>query len=350
MNNFNMGISPDDRIGELARQKANRAAALESLRMSRVTSTERTKMSALLESQDAEANASIDRKDKLNSIAEKKRCESAKRESLMLESKLVKEGTEICFETAIFSMTYNALPYPDDVKESLDVLEMSELVFAMYESVLKTCKEANKGCKGKDSKLVENIKLACEATAKKAAKRLTKCTEEDPMMKKIDFTLTDEEADELDINIKDLGVEQIEELIKQKVVKVVEDEQKAGEQKAKTLDEINSAIDQAKEPAGDAGLTESAEVRLLNRKLKTIESSFGNTIFESLFMSSLNSIGHSAVIEGIEASEVDKGDVAFLESVIKYTTLETINTLGLIDFKRDNVAREINRSILKDIK
>lgn len=353
MNNFNMGLSPDDKIRELARQKANRAAALENLRLNQLKATEQNNMAAILESQDAEAMASIDRKDKLNSIAEKKRCESIKRDAFTLESRLVKEGMEICFETALFSMVYNALPYPEDVKESLDVSEMLGLVFNVYESVRKTCKESNKSCVNKDSKLVENIKDICEACAKKAAKRITKkALDENQELTKINFELNEEEADELVDNIGDLGIDQIEDLVKQKVVKVVEDEQKANEQKAKTIDEINSAIDQAKEkePAGDAGVQESAEVRLLNRKLNNITSSFGNTIFESLFMTSIHDIEQTAVSESIEANPQDITDAAFLESVVRYTTIETVNTLGMIDFKRGNVAKDLNRSILKSLR
>ena len=84
------------------------------------------------------------------------------------------------------------------------------------------------------SPLLKNMMDICEATTKRVNERLYKLAEKEQNVDLLNFELDADEKERLDYEKRDLGIEEISNIVKEKVLKVVKDE-KAREQKNEEL-------------------------------------------------------------------------------------------------------------------
>ena len=267
----------------------------------------------------------------------------------LLESNLYKKGYDKCYETAIFKIVYESFWADDFVKESTvhDMLDT-------YRNTIGILEKCGISKSKKDTKLVENIKESCGETAKKASKRIVNEIANDASLdeiESIDFTLNDDEATELDDNLASLGMDEITELIKKKVVNVINDEQEASAKKAEMFkdiddnaqelaDELNGAdnedeTEDIEDDTEDEGTTESVIVQ--RTKTAKLNKLTGTSLFECINMHSIKDVDNHIVTEGISVTNDEVMDAAFMESVLTYTILETLQTLKLYEFNNSTV-------------
>ena len=277
---------------------------------------------------------------------------------MTLESKLCEKGEKKCYETAIFNIVYESFWADDYIKKST-VNEMLE-TFRNTIGVLEKC-GVNKTKEKDETNLIKNIKESCCNTAKKASKRIVNevCDDTDTdEIDSIDFTLNDDEATELDDNLASLGMDEISELIKSKVLNVINDEQEASARKAELFKDIddnakkledelngdddddndddNMDEDEPDEDENEEGATESASI-VQRAKTNKINKLTGTTLFECIVMHSIKDVDNHIVTEGVSATNDEIMDAAFMESVLTYTVLETLQTLKLYDFNNSTV-------------
>ena len=261
---------------------------------------------------------------------------------MTLESKLFNKGMEQCYETAIFNIVYESFWADDVIKESVipQLLESYRDTLTVLEKCgVKKTKESD------ETSFIKNVKEACCNTAKKASERIVKEISDDDDVESIDFSLNNDEATELDDNLASLGMDEVSELIKRKVVNVINDEMEASAKKselfkeiddnAKELeDELNS--DTSETPEDEEEATESASF-VQRSKTNRMNRLTGTSVFECIQMSSIRKVDNHIVTEGIKLNNDDVMDSAFMESVLTYTILETLQTLKLYNFNNSTV-------------
>ena len=174
--------------------------------------------------------------EKLQKTALNERLNVAK---LGLRDRLIKEGYEKLFENALFSIVYESYWLDDKLKEST-ITDMHNSFHALREGLKREGIKENT-----DTQLLKNIKEICMECAKKRADELVKecgdnCESSDDL-DNISFSLRDEDGITLGDNLSDLGVDDISELVKMKVIQVVNDEQEAGTRKTDILNELKEA-------------------------------------------------------------------------------------------------------------
>lgn len=181
--------------------------------------------------------------------------------SFMLEKRLVEEGYNKCFNTAIFNIVYEACWIDDDVKKAT----VGQMVDA-YKRVVEVLEESGieKTPSSQDNAFIANVKEVAMEAAKKTAKRIAKDTSDSKeangpeTIKAVKFDMTEEESKDLQTNLADLGPDEISELVKDKVLTVIQDEQKTGEKKAQIFNEIEDAT-ATEEPKEEETSEEPAE-------------------------------------------------------------------------------------------
>lgn len=259
-----------------------------------------------------------------------------------LESKLFSKGMEQCYETAIFNIVYESFWADDIIKESVipQLLESYRETLTVLEKCgVKKTKESD------ESNLIKNVKEACCNTAKKASERIIKEISDDDDIESIDFSLNNDEATELDDNLASLGMDEVSELIKRKVVNVINDEMEASARKSELFKEIDDNAkelegelnDESESPEDDEeGTTESVAV-VQRSKTNKMNRLTGTSVFECIQMSSIRKVDNHIATEGIKLNNDEVMDSAFMESVLTYTILETLQTLKLYNFNNSTV-------------
>lgn len=273
--------------------------------------------------------------------------EAVNRKLGLLEKRLYKEGCEELFNMAIFEMTYNAFWLEDSMKEAA-----TESLYTTFTETLETLDKLGieKVSVLNESKFMKNLKDKVKDTADKASKRITKAAKETYHCKpeevdSIDFSLSDAEDEELTNDLSELGKEEIEDLVKQKVLKVVNDEQQANKELKAMLDDIDRSVKDAEAEMADddtedvegeeeVPAKESFELRVARARRAKFNKNHASTLFESIMMHTLNNMNNAIVTEGIDASQNDKMSATFSTALYTYTILETLNTLGMYKFDR----------------
>ena len=330
---------------------------------------------------------------------------------MTLENRLAKEGYDKCMETAIFNIVYEAFWADDIVKErtipqmlecyrnTVEVLEkcgVSKKKEAEESCLVKNVKEACSNTAEKASKRIANeacgkgteescgskcstkeacgvksteeacvkegcskstreacLKEGCCKTAKEACgtRKLEEsckqgCKKEE--LDQIDFTLNDDEASELDDNLASLGSGDIAELVKAKVLSVINDEMEASarkdemfkdiDEKSKELtddmDNDDDDMDDEEKTATSESAIQAMITRANNDKMNRLT---GTSLFECILMHSMRSVDEQIATEGVQATSDEVMDAAFMETVLTYTVLETLQTLKLYDFNNSTV-------------
>ena len=381
------------RMADIARQrKMNRRAFIDEGKMSQASEQILESVEAIDESTKTISELDRKRNDKLNQ-------ERRNRELGLLETRLTEEGFQKCYDTAIFEMVYNACWIDDDIKEKT-IQQMLEA----YNNVKEILDKAGieKVSVAEESVFVKNVKEVVMEAAKKTAKRIAKnakdSNNDQEGIKKIEFEMTGAEADALDTNLSELNHEDLSELVKQKVLTVIQDEQESGEKKSKIFNEIEE-LSKPKEddteaakseedivfnktnplqnPSGGTTSTPTKEsTSLLDAMLEvenistteTVEEKapsvteskqykdvhtiakarrsnryIGTSLFECIMTSALRNVNENIATENVEIlEEHDAMDAAFMDTVMTYTVLETFHSLGLYRFDNTTTRKLAN--------
>jgi hypothetical protein len=365
-------------LNDMVTRKMNRRDALRALQENAVMESNEKDTKEKLEAIDAAEDIKKSNIDKLDSLKEKVAKESMKRSLVTLENRLYESGRKEIFNQVIFEMVYNACWVDDEVKEST-----IESMYEAFNNTVDTLVEngINVDMTGNVTKFIQHVHEAVDKVCKKAASRIAS----EAMMSKnhinskeeienmFHFELNDDESTDLDNNLADLGKEDIEQLVKAKVLSVVQDEKEKGKAKSDEIESIKSelaatddddvvgddeiALDNGESPETEeedvpmddsediSGGMESYVVQSMITRKQNLERHrmTGTSLFECLMMANVHNLRTEvASLESMENGSPRNEQVmnaALQESIVVYTAMETLNTLELCKFDNSNVKR-----------
>ena len=331
-----------------------------------LNNSRREKRNSILESIKADAKAADEKKklDEVDKMEEEKkvtesainnltnrRTESRKNQSLVaLENRLLKKGFETTYNSVLFEMAYKGMWIDNDAMTTDNIHSMFETFMDIKNDLDKTFPNPVN-----ESILITNLKNDVMSVVKKAVNRIIteakdcKSASSCEDLDSIDFNLNKEEDDEL-TDLTKLTSDQIGELIKNKVLAVVQDEEKSGKAKADMFEEMDKAIKDASSDTptdGSSEDTDTSETDTSDESEPTVKESFTasanrairnrfnrgtrSTLFESIMMFNNKNLHDQAVSEGVNATRENIANATLLSSIVHYTILETFNTLKLYD-------------------
>lgn len=336
----------------------------------------REKRNSILESIKADAKAADEKKklDEVDKMEEEKkvtesainnltnrRTESRKNQSLVaLENRLLKKGFETTYNSVLFEMAYKGMWIDDNAMTTDNIHSMFETFMDIKNDLDKTFPNPVN-----ESILITNLKNDVMSVVKKAVNRIIteakdcKSASSCEDLDSIDFNLNKEEDDEL-TDLTKLTSDQIGELIKNKVLAVVQDEEKSGKAKADMFEEMDKAIKDASSDTptdGSSEDTDTSETDTSDESEPTVKESFTasanrairnrfnrgtrSTLFESIMMFNNKNLHDQAVSEGVNATRENIANATLLSSIVHYTILETFNTLKLYDLSNPMNAEKV---------
>lgn len=231
-------------------RKSNRKALLESYN-SKKASTERQ---SLLEATQAEVEEKALKNEHIESIRERRREQKAIKESALNSLALLESAKRITMNKVLFEMVYDAYWLDDDVKKA-----SIQETYNEYRNVVKLVESVCGDSKTKDNEkteFIKNVESVVEEACKKAVDRIVKEQKESGEPTK-EFEFTSEEESDLDKKLSELGRDEIVDLVKKKVLTVVQDERKSGKEKAEMLKELDNDKDENVENEGGSENDES---------------------------------------------------------------------------------------------
>lgn len=146
-------------------------------------------------------------------------------------------GKEEVYKEVMYRLFEQCLFVDQEVKET----QSAELRGLVNEYVEKNGGIATLESKMSGSKFLRDIKVVCESTAKTVSKRKVKETNAEPKLQ-ITFDLNEDENKKLNDDISSLDSDTLEKLVKEKVVKVLEDEKARANKKAEYSKEIEDNV------------------------------------------------------------------------------------------------------------
>ena len=321
----------NDSINLLRNRKANRTALLEALKEDLKTAETKKQ----LDDMDKEESEKAVQESVVNDYTVRRTNAMKDQTVFALEHRLVKEGCKQVFDTVIFEMAFNALWIDDSVKRTPENIKaMFETFVEIKESIEKTVPSCE------DTHFIKELRAVVTETVNRAAQRIANEAKEDKKFKNVNeldsikFELTDDEDKEMTDKLADLGSEEIIQLVKDKVLSVVQDEQKAGKEKSEMFKEMDDALkdDESIDGEDDSPVAKESYDALANRGLRR-RMNRGNysTIFESIMVFNNKDIDHKIVEEGVDATSGATANAVLMNSILHYTVLETLNTLKMYD-------------------
>lgn len=340
----------------------------------------REKRNSILESIKADAKAAdekkkldeVDKKEEEKKVTESainnltnRRTESRKNQSLVaLENRLLKKGFETTYNSVLFEMAYKGMWIDDNAMTTDNIHSMFETFMDIKNDLDKTFQNPVN-----ESVLITNLKNDVMSVVKKAVNRIVteardcKSASSCEDLDSIDFNLNKEEDDEL-TDLTKLTSDQIGELVKNKVLAVVQDEEKSGKAKADMFEEMDKAIKDASsdtpeddESSDDADTSDTDTEDTSDESEPTVKESFTasanrairnrfnrgtrSTLFESIMMFNNKNLHDQAVSEGVNPSKENIANATLLSSIVHYTILETFNTLKLYDLSNPMNAEKV---------
>ena len=88
--------------------------------------------------------------------------------------------------------------------------------------------------------------------------------------------------------------------------------------------------------------------RILDKKLRAFNNSIGGTIFESMLMAARTTVDRDAVLENVQMTPSQLGDAMLIEAITRYTVLETLNTLQIINMTYGD-ATTVRKACLEEV-
>lgn len=248
-------ISPEERLQNLINLKKQRQQAFQT----RESVLENASIEASNKKEIEAIDKTLEDKESKNMMLDEAKNKQSKAkgisDKISLETRLFTEGKEMLFNKVLFELCLGGTYLDEDFKEN----KMSEM-FDEFENtvsmVVGCCPETPVG---EQSIIIKNIRELVTEACKTASKRITKKAMEDGNeFGAVNFDLDEEEQDKLNQDIKDLGAEELQELVKEKVLTVVKDERENNIKKQEMLDELDEKIKElTSDEEGEMGDEES---------------------------------------------------------------------------------------------
>ena len=159
-----------------------------------------------------------------------------------------------------------------------------------------------KACAKNKSKLLKNVKGLCETTSKKVCNRVKREADE---LEDLKFELNDDEKKEFEYNKDNLGIDQIKEVVKDKVLNVVLEEKKREEKSQELQSDIEEELSNDDSLQTEEQVREAAENIVFNKAENT--ASFFNALMRGCYKSMVCE-GTAVIESNLEVIEIDDID------------------------------------------
>lgn len=262
--------SPEDKLKELNELRKTREHNLSELRKSNLAKLQEQRKLDEIKSQDAvletKIRSELDSSEALLEKATITEYNNLKKDVMDSFFKIKNTGKEKIRNKILFEMVYEALWVDDEVKQN-DVKSVYEAFIDTIEFMKDSCPNSfDKRLNGvTNARVLESINTIVNETYDDVMVRYNKIMEnarnanayDEKLLDKLQFNMTDEEESKMDEKLKDAGKDQIVNLVKKKVLSVVQDEKKRAEKRAEVFSELDDAlIDEDEEPTDDVGSDE----------------------------------------------------------------------------------------------
>lgn len=240
--------STDEMIQALLNKKNTRMQNLKAL--SENASIEKKAMGAqsVLESTHVQQQQETAVQERLNQIRQRRSRQIAAQNSTVGRMTLLEQAKTTVMNKVLFEMVYDAYWLDNDVKATT-IQESYDTYKETVGIVEQLCGRSKVQGQNK-SRFMVAVEEAVSETCEKAVDRILEEVSETGE-DKINFNLNAEEESELDTKLSELGRDEIVDLVKDKVLTVVQDERESGKEKAAILQELNNKDDdEPEEPEG----------------------------------------------------------------------------------------------------
>ena len=239
--------------------------------------------------------------------------------------------------------------------------------------------------KEKRSPYLAKLKEACDSIAMEACKRKLKECDGDDKPEYVNFDLDEDAKNAIDFSKDDLSVDQISDMVKDKVLTVVKDEQEKEAKNKELVEEIEEDL-KADENVTDEKSLDEAFHNIVIKESVLEETTLFNALFRNCVAEyvtenmsvthdpgnedEMNEIGldtedvledeptdelntqyddvdYDDTIE-LESSNAVNMDAAFAEALAKYTLMEMLHTIKLENYTHDNV-RKLTHSLVSPV-
>lgn len=227
---------------------ANQRALFENLRNEKTEAQNQVALESIQvqTEQDAKSEASLDERKKKVAV------QRAVKEATVGKLSLLENAKAITMNKVLFEMVYDAYWLDSNIKQN-SVQE----TYNAYKETMAVIESTCGGSKTPDSnksKFIKAVESVVEEVCRKATDRILQEAKETGNPD-IQFNFTTEEESELDQKLSELGKDEIVELVRSKVLTVVQDEKRAGKEKAEMLKELETAGSEEEPDMSDPGET-----------------------------------------------------------------------------------------------
>lgn len=226
--------------------KSSQKSIMENARLSKQSSEAKELMEATILQHDLNDQSS----QKVEKIKQRRRQHLVMEAVTVGKISLLEDAKKALMNKVLFEMVYDAFWLDDNVKESMitEAYEEYKNTVAVMES---TCSKSKTSDANK-SKFMKAVEETVDEICTKSSKRILDKAKETGDID-INFDLTAEEESELDQKLSELGRDEIIDMVRDKVLSVVQDERDAGKKKAEILKDIDdSANETDDEMVGEA--------------------------------------------------------------------------------------------------
>lgn len=238
-------ISSDRKFKNAVAKRNEQAANLAALKEQQRKTAESKARLIALEQEDQTAIDNANAAIAMESFAEKAAPELVKARAIDTLGKFKNTGKEKLWNKAIFEIVYESLWVDDDVKAS-EVRPMFE-TFCDTVSFIKSVvpdsfSRGRTPIKTKlDAAINDTVQHAYDRTEVLFEAACDQGTINDKVCDRLKFNLSDDEEADFDKKLDDLGKSEIVNLVKKKVIHVIQDEQKAADKKASIFQDLDDA-------------------------------------------------------------------------------------------------------------
>ena len=255
------------------------------------------------------------------------------------------QAKEETFKQIVFEAFYHSLVLDSDflVENYNNIKAFSDNYIDShggYSILEEACK------RNKNNKLLKNVKNACTKSASRVVARKNEQMKESYEAEIINFELTEEEKDEIRYSA-DLGIDEVSEIVKDKVRKVLQSEQDRQSFEEELLSQLEEGVGVKESTIQYANIVEETTLfnGLMRKGAKMIlqEKASCKEGMEEID----DEFDSDDIIEKLEEDEDLNLDIVLSEAITNYTLLEVMNTYMLEDFPLSKVRKMAHDTLYK---
>jgi hypothetical protein len=228
----------------------------------------------------------LERQENISKVVNKQKLESQFINKL---NKITKEGKDIIFKDIIFEMFQKSL-YLDDyfIIEQYNNLKAASDNFINENNGIKLLENA---ARTTGSPLLKKMLILCENTVKEVCQRKYNEAQKENDLNLLNFDLNEQEKQDYDYEKGKLDIDQVSDLVKQKVLTVIQDEKEKQSEEEELYNDIENQLSSDETVTDENTAKESLQKLVLFKN--PIEES---TIFNSLLRNSYKELLESTVV------------------------------------------------------